>query len=148
MVSTSVLNQHKPLERYLSSRNKRNDYSERTVRTTNGAFTVNMPRDHNRGFTSGLFPKYVRMFSDLEEKVFRLYAVGTSTRDISELLTGLYHAEINSLLVSAITDRVLEDVQQWQSCPLDDVYSVMIIDALHVKIRHEGTVKAMRSTSC
>lgn len=55
-----------------TSRNKRNDYSERTGRTTNGAFTVNMPRDRNGEFMSGLLPKYVRMFPDLDEKVIRL----------------------------------------------------------------------------
>lgn len=66
-----------------------------------------MLRDRNGEFTSGLLPKYVRMFADREEKVIRLYAVGTSTRDISELLADLYHTEISSSLVIAITDRVL-----------------------------------------
>lgn len=104
---------------------------------------MNMPRDRNGEFTSGLLPKYGRMFPDLEEKVIRLNTVGTSARDISELLTDLYHTEISSSLVSAITERVLEDVQQWQTRPLDDVYPVLFIDALRVKIRHEGKVKAM-----
>lgn len=126
-----------------TSRNKRNGYSERTGRTTNGAFTVNMPCDRNGELMSGLLPKYVRKFPDLDEKVIRPYAVGTSTRDISELLTDLYHTEISSSLVSAITDRVLGDLQQWQNRPLDDVNSVLFIDALRVKIRHDGKVKTM-----
>lgn len=97
-----------------------------------------MPRDRNGEFASGLLPKYVRKFPDPDEKVIRLYAVGTSTRDISELLTDLYHTEVSSSLVSAITDRVLGDLQQWQNRPLDGVYAVLFIDALRIKIRHEG----------
>ena len=124
-------------------RNKRNGYSDRTVRTTHGSFPVKMPRDRNGEFTSGLLPKYARMFPDLEEKVIRLYAVGTSTRDISEMLTDLYHTEISPSLVSTITDRILTDVQQWQTRPVDEVYSVLFVDALRVKIRHEGKVKPM-----
>lgn len=124
----------------LISDNKRNGYSTKTVKSQYGEFPVEIPRDRNAEFEPKLIPKYQRDISGIEEKIISLYARGMSTRDIHDQLQDLYGIEVSADMVSKMTDKILPDVKEWQSRPLDPVYSFVFMDAIHYKIREDGRI--------
>src|SRR5699024_7705507 len=85
-----------------------------------------------------LIPKYQRDISGIEEKVISLYARGMSTRDIHDQLQELYGIELSAEMVSKITDKILPEVKEWQSRPLNPVYPVVFMDCIHYKVREDG----------
>lgn len=102
--------------------NKRNGYSPKTVKTQYGEMQLNIPRDRNGEFEPQLISKYQRDISGIEEKVLSLYARGMSTRDIHDQVGDLYGIELSAEMVSKITDKILPEVKEWQSRPLEPVY--------------------------
>ena len=120
--------------------NSRNGSSKKTLQTEQGPMTLQIPRDRRSEFEPVLVPKGQRRLAGLDEKILALYARGNTTRDIQAQLQDLYGVEITAGLISEVTDTVLPELRQWQSRPLDAIYPILWLDALRVKVRHEGRV--------
>lgn len=126
------------------SKNYRNGYSKKTVKTQLGEVEINVPRDRKGEYEPQIIEKYQRNADGMEEKVLALYAAGMSTTDISEQIKNLYDVEISPELVSKITEKIMPQVAEWQSRPLDSVYPFVFMDAIHYKVRdnHQIVTKA------
>src|SRR5512139_524947 len=123
------------------SGNSRNGKQTKTILNESGPLEIEVPRDRNGGFEPQLVPKRQRRLEGFDEKVLALYARGLSTRDIQGHLEELYGVEVSPTLISNVTEAVWEEVQAWQSRPLESVYPILYFDALFVKSRQEGPVK-------
>jgi putative transposase len=125
-----------------NSGNSRNGKSKKTVITDSGEITIEVPRDRTGDFEPQLVPKGQRRLPGFDEKVIALYARGMTTREIQGHLQELYNVEVSPTLISNVTDAVLEDVQTWQNRPLDAVYPIVYLDAIHMKLRTNGHVQS------
>jgi len=125
-----------------NSGNSRNGQTRKTVLTDSGEMSIEVPRDRNGEFEPLLVPKGHRRLAGFDDKVLSLYARGMTTREIQGHLKELYGTEISPTLISTVTDAVLEDVQAWQSRPLDPMYPIVYLDAIHLKLRVEGKVES------
>lgn len=114
-----------------TSKNYRNGYSKKTVKTQLGELEVNIPRDRNGNYTPQIIPKYSRNADGMEEKILALYAYGMSQRDISEQIKNLYDVEISPELVSKISEKIMPEVNSWQARPLEKVYPFIFMDAIY-----------------
>jgi putative transposase len=121
--------------------NARNGTTPKTVRTEHGSVRVEAPRDRQGSFEPQILPKRATRFAGFDDKIIALYARGMSVRDIEAHLRELYGVEVGRDLISRVTDAVVEDVREWQQRPLEDVYPVLFLDCLVVKIRENGTVQ-------
>jgi len=124
--------------------NYRNGSTKRKLKTQFGEVEVNVPRDRNGSYEPQIIDKYQRNVHGLEEKILSLYAHGMSTRDIKEQVKDLYNIEISSELVSKISEKIMPQVNEWQSRPLEAYYPFIFMDAIHYKIRdnHQIVSKA------
>lgn len=122
------------------SGNVRNGSSAKTVRTDVGEVRISVPRDRAGTFAPRVVPKRSHRLADFDDAVLSLYAKGMTTGDIVNHLADIYGTEVSRDLVSRVTDAVIEDMQQWQSRPLDSCYPVVLIDAIVLKIR-DGQVR-------
>lgn len=129
-------------ERPTGAQNARNGSTPKTILTDDGAVPIAMPRDRDGTFTPILIPKHARRLPRFDQNVLSLYARGMSVREIQAHLEELYQVEVSPSLISAVTDEVLEEVTAWQQRPLEACYPVVFFDALRVKIRDEGVVRA------
>lgn len=120
--------------------NKRNGYSPKTVKSQYGEMELDIPRDRNGEFEPKIVSKYQRDISGIKEKVISLYARGMSTRDIHDQLQDIYGIELSAEMVSKITDRILPDIKEWQSRPLNPMYPFCFMDAIHYKIKEDGRI--------
>src|ERR671927_51263 len=123
-----------------NSGNSRNGKRNRTVRTSTGDVTIQVPRDRNGDFQPALLDKYQTSTNELEEKIIALYAKGVSTRDIQDTLHELYGVEVSPATISAVTDKVWSLVEAWQNRPLAAVYPIVYLDAIHLKLRRDSKV--------
>jgi putative transposase len=123
------------------SGNCRNGHAAKTVRTEVGPIDVKVPRDRAGTFTPVLLPKNARRLGGLSDVVISLYAGGMTVRDICHHPHRVYGTEVSPDTISTITDEVLEQVKAWQSRPLDEVYPIVYVDALMVKVRDGATVR-------
>lgn len=123
-----------------NSGNSRNGHYRKKVRTSDGDVEIQVPRDRNSEFEPKVLPKYSSNTNELEEKILGLYARGVSTRDIQDTLGELYGVDISASTISKITDKVWEMVEAWQNRPLASIYPIIFLDAIHIKLRHDGKV--------
>jgi transposase-like protein len=121
--------------------NARNGSTPKTLITEHGPVQVDTPRDRNGSFEPQIVRKRQRRFEGFDEKILALYARGLSTRDIEAHLAEIYGVKVGRDLISRVTDAVMEDARAWQTRPLEDVYPVVFLDALVLKIRDGGTVQ-------
>jgi putative transposase len=121
--------------------NTRNGSTAKTLATEHGPVEIKTPRDRQGSFEPQLVRKGQRRFEGFDDKILALYSRGLSTRDIERHLADLYGVEVGRDLISRVTDAVMEDVREWQQRPLEDVYPVLFLDALVLKIREGGTVQ-------
>lgn len=138
---TSHLGYEKHAAKGRNSGNSRNGKRERTLRTSNGDTTIQVPRDRNSTFQSPLLEPYQTSTNELEDKIIGLYAKGVSTRDIQATLQDLYGVEVSAATISAVTDKVWSLVESWQNRPLQAIYPIVYLDAIHLKIRRDGKVQ-------
>jgi len=124
-----------------NSGNSRNGTTEKTVRGDFGELVIETPRDRNGTFEPRIIRKHQTRFDGFDEKILSMYARGMSTRDIQAHLEQIYGVEVSPALISEVTDAVLEEVKAWQSRPLEPLYAIVYLDALFVKMRHEGRVE-------
>ena len=126
------------------SKNYRNGYSKKTVKTQLGEVEIKVPRDRNGEYDPKIIGKYNRSADGMEEKILGLYACGMSQRDIAEQIKSLYDVEISPELVSKISEKIMPEVNAWQNRPLDQVYPFIFMDAIHYKVKdnHQYVTKA------
>ncbi len=113
--------------------NRRNGYTQKTVKTQFGELPIEVPRDRNSEFEPVVVPKNKRNISGIEDKVISLYARGMSTRDIHDQVKDIYGIELSADMVSKITDRIIPEIKEWQNRPLDTVYPFVFMDAMLCK---------------
>ncbi len=121
--------------------NSRNGKTHKTVKGQTSEMEISVPRDRNGEFEPQLVKKHQRRLPGFDDKVIALYAHGMTTRMIAGHLKELYGVDVSPSLISAVTDTVIEDVKAWQSRPLDAVYPIVYLDAIHLKMRSEGHVQ-------
>jgi putative transposase len=121
--------------------NARNGVSEKTLDTEQGELVVQVPRDRNSTFEPQIVRKHQRRFAGFDDKIISMYARGMSTREIQGHLEEMYGVEVSPALISEVTDAVIEELKLWQSRPLEALYPILFLDALYVKIRHEGRIE-------
>jgi putative transposase len=124
---------HDPAGR--NSGNFRNGTRAKTVLTDVGPVEIEVPRDRDASFTPALVRKRQRRLTGVDDMVISLVAKGLTTGEVSAYLAEVYGAQVSKDTISRITDRVLEGLSEWQNRPLDPIYPVVFIDAIHVKIR-------------
>ncbi len=121
--------------------NTRNGSTPKTLITEHGAVGIETPRDRAGTFEPQIVRKRERRFEGFDDKILALYSRGLSTRDIEAHLEEIYGVKVGRDLISRVTDAVMEDARAWQTRPLDDVYPVVFLDALVLKIRDGGSVQ-------
>ena len=122
------------------SANSRNGYSSKTLRTEDGQFEIDAPRDRDGSFEPKLVKKQQTRFTSMDDKILSLYAKGMTTREIVATFKEMYGADVSASLISKVTNAVLEQVIEWQSRPLDEVYPIVYLDCIVVKIRQDKQV--------
>jgi putative transposase len=121
--------------------NARNGMTPKTIHTGHGSVRIEQPRDRKGSFEPLIVPKHQRRFEGFDDRIIALYGRGMSVRDIQAHLAELYGVEVGHDLISRVTDAVLDDVREWQARPLEDVYPILFLDALIVKVRDGGAVR-------
>lgn len=120
--------------------NSRNGYSQKTVKTKFGPTEIEIPRDRNSEFEPQLIKKHDNTVNGIEDQIIGMYAKGLSTRDIEDQMRDIYGIDVSPTLVSKITDKIMPQVMEWQSRPLDPVYPVVFLDAIHFKVRKDNRI--------
>ncbi len=121
--------------------NQRNGTSPKTLITDQGQVPIDAPRDRNGSFEPKIVRKRQRRFVGFDEKILALYSRGLSTRDIEAHLEEMYGVKVGRDLITKVTDAVMDDVRAWAQRPLEDVYPVIFLDAMVLKIREGGSVQ-------
>ncbi len=121
--------------------NTRNGSTPKTLQTEHGQVEIRTPRDREGSFEPQIVRKRQRRFEGFDEKIIALYSRGLSTRDIEAHLGEIYGVSVGRDLISRVTDAVMDDARAWQQRALDDVYPVLFLDALVLKIRDGGSVQ-------
>jgi putative transposase len=121
--------------------NTRNGSTPKTLITDNGPVPIDTPRDRDGSFEPKIVRKRQRRFEGFDNKILALYSRGLSTRDIEAHLAEIYGVKVGRDLISKVTDAVMDDVRAWAQRPLEDVYPVIFLDALVLKIREGGSVQ-------
>jgi transposase-like protein len=136
------LDDHLGYDKYQSNTNKnsRNGTSSKSVHTDDGTVEIEVPRDRDSSFEPELVKKQQTRFTGMDEKILFLYAKGMTTREITATFQELYDVEVSASLISKVTERVMDEVIQWQSRPLDSVYPIVYLDCIVVKIRQDKQV--------
>jgi putative transposase len=121
--------------------NRRNGTSKKTLKTSDGSFELETPRDRNATFEPEIVKKRETILADhLEDKIIGLYGLGMSLRDISNHIEEMYGSAISATTLSEITDRIIPRIKEWQSRPLEEVYCIVWMDAMFYKVKAEGKV--------
>ncbi len=120
--------------------NSRNGYSKKSLRSNYGKSDIRVPRDRDGDFEPKIVKKNQTTLPSIDDQVLSMYAKGMTTRDIEAHLESLYGIDASPELISRITDKILPLVTEWQSRPLEEVYGIVFMDAIHYKVRSEGRI--------
>ena len=120
----------------------RNGHSKKTVTSSAGEFTLDIPRDRKGEFEPQIVKKNQTDISNIEDQVLSMYAKGMTTRDISGHLKDVYGVDASAEMISRMTDRILPIAREWQNRPLEHKYAIVFMDAVHFNVREDNrTVK-------
>ena len=120
--------------------NRRNGYTNKTLRTTHGEVEIASPRDRDGSFEPIIVPKRQSDVSEIEDKVLSMYARGMSQRDISSTVEEIYGFSVSHEMISNITDRILPELEEWQIRPLRKCYAFLFVDCMYVSLRQNYEV--------
>jgi len=121
--------------------NKRNGKGKKTIKSSAGSFLIETPQDRHSRFEQELIKKRQTILAEsLEEKIIGLYSLGMSYRDISSHILKMYDTDISHTVLSQITDKIIPEIKTWQNRPLESVYPIIWLDAMHFKVKDEGKV--------
>lgn len=121
----------------------RNGYKEKAVNSSYGPLRIDVPQDRKSTFEPKVVKKRQKDISDIDKKIISMYAKGMTTRQISDTLMDIYGFEASESFISDITDKILPQIEEWQTRPLDDVYPVVYIDAIHYSVRSDGIIRKL-----
>ena len=136
------MEEHLGYEKHAQSviKNSRNGKTSKRIKTEDGEFILETPRDRDGSFEPKLIKKHQSRFTSMDEKILWLYAQGMSTREITQAFDEWYGADISPTLISRVTNSVIDQVVEWQSRPLDSIYPIIYLDCLVVKIRQDKRI--------
>jgi transposase-like protein len=121
--------------------NSRNGHSEKTLKTSLGDMEIAIPRDRKGEFEPQIVKKnQTTLTGDIEDKILSMYAKGMTTSDIEAHISEIYGIEVSDSTISRVTDKILPVVREWQMRPLDEIYAVVFMDAVHFHVRSEGQI--------
>ncbi len=120
--------------------NSRNGYSKKSLRSNYGKSDIRVPRDRDGDFEPKIVKKNQTTLPSIDDQVLSMYAKGMTTRDIEKHLESIYGIDASPELISRITDKILPLVTEWQNRPLEEVYAIVFMDAIHYKVRSEGRI--------
>lgn len=118
----------------------RNGYKTKRVNSSYGTMEIEVPQDRRSSFEPKVVQKRQKDISDIDSKIISMYAKGMTTNDIESHMRELYDIEISDSTISRITDKILPIVKEWQERPLEEIYAVIFMDAIHYHVRNEGRV--------
>jgi transposase-like protein len=121
--------------------NSRNGFSNKVLKTNIGNIPLDVPRDRDSSFDPVIVPKHQRMSGRIEQAIITLYSRGMTTRDIEATIKEMYGVELSEGTVSNITNTILENIKQWQQRPLENVYFIVWMDGIVIKVRNNGKVQ-------
>ncbi len=124
-------------------RDYRNGYKSKKVNSSYGSMEIDVPQDRNSSFTPKVVKKRQKDISDIDQKIISMYAKGMTTRQISETLQDIYGFEASEGFISDVTDKILPQIEEWQNRPLDAVYPILFIDAIHYSVRDNGVIRKL-----
>ncbi len=125
------------------STNYRNGHKSKKIRSHNGEIELSVPQDRESSFEPLVVPKRQKDISHIENQIISMYARGLTTRQISDQIDEIYGFEVSESFVSNITNKILPEIMEWQNRPLDDIYPIVFIDAVHFSVRHEKVIKKL-----
>ena len=131
---------YKKYDNKVEKTNYRNGATKKKLKSEFGEFEFETLRDRNGEFEPRIVPKNKRDISGIEDKIISLYGRGLSTREINEQIQDLYGIEVYSTMVSNITDQILPKIKEWQNRPLESIYPICFVDAVHFSVREESSV--------
>lgn len=121
--------------------NRRNGYTSKTIKTGVSDFELDTPRDRDNTFKPNIVRKSQTILTEeLDNKILSLYSLGMSYRDISKHIEEMYGIEISKSLISNITDKIIPQIEEWQNRPLESIFPIVFLDAIHFKCREEGQI--------
>ena len=123
------------------SGNSRNGTSSKTVKGDFGELEIEVPRDRISTFEPQILPKHQTRFTGFDDKIVSMYARGMTTREIEGHLKEMYGVDVSPTLISNVTEAIHEEVKVWQNRALEPIYGIVYLDALYVRMRHEGRVE-------
>lgn len=123
--------------------NYRNGIKKKNVRSAYGEFELDVPQDRNGTFEPQVVKKRQKDISEIDRKIISMYARGLTTRQISEQIEEIYGFECSEGFISDVTDKILQDIEDWQNRPLDDIYPILFIDAVHFSVREDNRIKKL-----
>lgn len=139
------MNDHLGYESYERSDNNnyRNGTKTKKVRSNYGEFEIDVPQDRNSTFEPKVVKKRQKDISEIDQKIISMYARGLTTRQISEQIEEIYGFECSEGFISDVTDKILQDIDDWQKRPLDDIYPIVFIDAVHFSVREDNRIRKL-----
>ena len=121
----------------------RNGYKRKQVNSRYGSMEIEVPQDRKSTFEPQVVKKRQKDISDIDQKIISMYAKGMTTRQISETIEDIYGFETSESFISDVTDKILPQIEDWQNRPLDDVYPILYIDAIHYSVRDNGVIRKL-----
>lgn len=121
----------------------RNGYKTKRVNSSYGSMEIDVPQDRKSTFEPQVVKKRQKDISDIDQKIISMYAKGMTTRQISETIEDIYGFETSEGFISDVTDKILPQIEDWQNRPLDEVYPVIYIDAIHYSVRDNGIIRKL-----
>lgn len=121
----------------------RNGYKSKRVNSSYGSMDIDVPQDRKSTFEPQIVKKHQKDISDIDQKIISMYAKGMTTRQISETIEDIYGFETSEGFISDVTDKILPQIEDWQNRPLDEVYPILYIDAIHYSVRDNGVIRKL-----
>ena len=125
------------------SDNYRNGYKSKQINSSYGSMTIDVPQDRKSTFEPKVVKKRQKDISDIDQKIISMYAKGLTTRQISDTLVDIYGFEASESFISDVTDKIIPQIEEWQKRPLDSIYPVIFIDAIHYSVRDNGVIRKL-----
>ena len=121
----------------------RNGYKSKRVNSSYGSMDIGVPQDRKSTFEPQIVKKRQKDISNIDQKIISMYAKGMTTRQISETIEDIYGFETSEGFISDVTDKILPQIEDWQNRPLDEVYPILYIDAIHYSVRDNGVIRKL-----
>ena len=121
----------------------RNGYKSKRVNSSYGSMDIDVPQDRKSTFEPQVVKKRQKDISDIDQKIISMYAKGMTTRQISETIEDIYGFETSEGFISDVTDKILPQIEDWQNRPLNEVYPILYIDAIHYSVRDNGVIRKL-----